>query len=644
MPSLKQPTPLVVDQDHSEHDGSSASSSHDEKRAAAAGPLGNEEQGVDLQKQADEAAAHSGVSRIEALYLVFGKGWKIWLLYASIAIICYGYSLEQNTTYNYLAFATSSFGHHSLLGSISTATSIIASVSRPFIAKIADITSRPHAYLLALCVYVLGLVLLASSKNVNTVAAGQVLYTVGATGLDLVNTIIIGDISPLQYRGLFLSVASAPYIVNAFISGYITSGIGGAGAWRWGYGMFCIIMPALMCPALLVLFWGDYKAKKIGAVSLASSSYARREFLKKEEKKSWIQMAFYYFKIIDGLGLILLGFAWSLILLPFTLSAGANGGWHNASMIAMETVGWVIFIAFILYEMFLCPFPLMPRRILNRSFMCSVCIDWLYFFGGYIQLAYYSSWVYVVKYEWSFRDYTFFNNTLGVSLCVFGLLAGVLQRYFHHYKYIQVSGLCIRIIGMALTYYGTGSHATTGVLVMSNVLVGFGGSFSVVGSQVAAQASVPHADMATAIALLALWTNIGGSIGTAISAAIWTNEMPRNLEKRLNGVLNSTEIADIFGSITNARDSEPSVRSLVIQAYNDTVKSNMFLPGLIIAIVALIPGLLTSNYYLGSNQNAVEENNIIVLQDKDADEEALAKKAREVEEHEKELAARATQA
>jgi hypothetical protein len=37
----------------------------------------------------------------------------------------------------------------------------------------------------------------------------------------------------------------------------------------------------------------------------------------------------FYWRRIDGFGLILLGFAFSLILLPFSLAAGADHGYKN---------------------------------------------------------------------------------------------------------------------------------------------------------------------------------------------------------------------------------------------------------------------------------------------------------------------------
>lgn len=63
--------------------------------------------------------------------------------------------------------------------------------------------------------------------------------------------------------------------------------------------------------------------------------------------------------------------------------------------------------------------------------------------------------------------------------------------------------------------------------------------------------------MGQVIALLALWTNIGGAIGSAISAALWNDRLPRYLEEELGAYLNSTQLADIYGSIVVAQLAEP---------------------------------------------------------------------------------------
>lgn len=137
--------------------------------------------------------------------------------------------------------------------------------------------------------------------------------------------------------------------------------------------------------------------------------------------------------------------------------------------------------------------------------------------------------------------------------------------------------------GFGLTVYCRRPDPSTGALVMTQLLISFGGACSVVGSQVAAQASVRHEDMASAIALLSLWTTLGGSIGSAIcectdllflqsqsltfsrrtATALWTSRLPMALAKHLPDV-SAEQRALIFGSIDVARNSEPAVRTGVI--------------------------------------------------------------------------------
>ncbi len=68
---------------------------------------------------------------------------------------------------------------------------------------------------------------------------------------------------------------------------------------------------------------------------------------------------------------------------------------------------------------------------------------------------------------------------------------------------------------------------------------------------------------AQAISLLALWTSVGGGIGSAISAAMWNNKLPHYLNEQLGDTLNSTQIAEIYGSIVVAKYAEPRAQVIV---------------------------------------------------------------------------------
>ena len=62
---------------------------------------------------------------------------------------------------------------------------------KPFIARLADITSRPVAYLVSLAFYIIGFIVVGTAGNIAPVAVGELLYSMGSVGLDLVTDIIV---------------------------------------------------------------------------------------------------------------------------------------------------------------------------------------------------------------------------------------------------------------------------------------------------------------------------------------------------------------------------------------------------------------------------------------------------------------------
>lgn len=94
------------------------------------------------------------------------------------------------------AFATSAFGEHTVLGTISVITGIMAGVAKPFLAKLADLFSRPWALALSVLFYTIGYIVVAASKNVADVAGGEVIYTIGNTGLDFITSILLVSLFP----------------------------------------------------------------------------------------------------------------------------------------------------------------------------------------------------------------------------------------------------------------------------------------------------------------------------------------------------------------------------------------------------------------------------------------------------------------
>lgn len=73
--------------------------------------------------------------------------------------------------------------------------------------------------------------------------------------------------------------------------------------------------------------------------------------------------------------------------------------------------------------------------------------------------------------DWSDRDYTFWANALNTSMCVTGVIVGLIMKYTHNYKWPTVFGLVVRSTGTALSFAAT-YNPRESLLIMSPILVG----------------------------------------------------------------------------------------------------------------------------------------------------------------------------
>ncbi|GAA5821539.1 hypothetical protein JCM3770_000861 [Rhodotorula araucariae] len=616
---------------HAAHQGLSnadleAHSDHDEKAPSSTAPSTHT-----LDYNTKDVHKTNGVLQMEAIAAAAHASDKSgrWMLYAigaSIFLMFYVYCQAGSTTWAFAALASSSFANHSTgISATNIATGIISSVCTPFLAKIADVFSRPWLLVVAMISYVVGFIIILKSPTLAAYVVGQVFASIGGAGLSLMASILAADLCPLQWRGLAQGILSSPYIVVPWYTSYIVSALSTEDGWRWGYGMYAIIFPVVMLPGIFFLFWLQHKSRKMGLVTVASAGDAIKEAkLAAEQNGERVAQPGFNNRMpavkpkmglgariwlawqeLDGFGLILLGFGWALLLLPFSLKSSAKGGYNNPSLIAMFVLGPVFLAAYAIYEWKWARFPSSPIRLIkNRTFMTAVLIDFIYMLAGYMQLNYLASYVYVVT-DYSAKEWNYYNNTLSVALCFGGVVAGVIQRITHRYKFLQLIGLSLKIIGYGLLVNKNGVHDTAR-LVLSQVFTGIGGSFSVVGSQVGSQASVPHQDVALAIALLGLWSAVGAGIGEAVAAAVWNGHMPGNLRSHIPvSVANDTEIATLFSSITaiKAYDYDSPLRQGAIKAYEATVFP-LWAGALGLSFIALIAACFQSNFYLGEAQNA----------------------------------------
>lgn len=126
--------------------------------------------------------------------------------------------------------------------------------------------------------------------------------------------IIIGDVTNLRWRSLLSSMYSLPFLVNWAVASNISADVLAQSGWRWGYGMFAIIVPAAIAPITITLYWAQNRAKKLGVVAtnIADEVDAPRIV----SDKPFLTRFWLFLIDMDALGLLIFAAGWACLLVP----------------------------------------------------------------------------------------------------------------------------------------------------------------------------------------------------------------------------------------------------------------------------------------------------------------------------------------
>lgn len=114
--------------------------------------------------------------------------------------------------------------------------------------------------------------MMAACNNVQTYAAAQVFYWVGYDGIAYVLDVTMADTSSLKNRAWIFAFSTCPYIANTFAGPAAAQQFYKYSTWRWGYGSFAIIVPAVCTPLVIIFVLNRRKAAKLGYVSKEKSN------------------------------------------------------------------------------------------------------------------------------------------------------------------------------------------------------------------------------------------------------------------------------------------------------------------------------------------------------------------------------------
>lgn len=121
-------------------------------------------------------------------------------------------------------------------------------------------------------------------------AAAQVFYWVGQNGIAYVLDVFIADTSSLKWRGLMLAFSTSPYIATVFAGPAAGQAYYDHSTWRWAFGTFAILTPAISLPFLSIFWYNQRLARKQGILVEKREASGRK----------WWQSVQHYLIEFDG--------------------------------------------------------------------------------------------------------------------------------------------------------------------------------------------------------------------------------------------------------------------------------------------------------------------------------------------------------
>ncbi|KAF9161521.1 hypothetical protein DFQ26_004473 [Actinomortierella ambigua] len=506
-------------------------------------------------------------------------------LWAGVLIQAFCMSFEVQTTYGIAGYVNAYFGATSLQAVLPTVQAVLSTSLVPLYTKVSDVFGRAPSLTFAFLCYLTGVTIEGSAGSFEQLAIGQIVYSLGSTGIQALSQVVIADTTSLLTRGIMFAMYDVGSIANIWISQALIDPLTLGGApdkWRIGYiAAGCITGFGAL--ALMVPLW--YVQVQL-----------RRRNVAQPPRRSlhWLAQEF------DIPGAVLLTLSLALVCLPLTLAKRTQGNWNDPAIISMLCIGVACFVLLYFWETRWAKRPILSIKIwTNRTAFGSLMVIFMLKFMGHV------AWQYLTQYFVVSRDLSFGQANLlvrgyQVGWLVCQLIAALLLKRFKKARPMVWFGVLVYCLGIGLMIPARHRTASTAFIVVAQVLGGAGAGFAHLACSVLVTGVVHKRDIASVVGATQILVWFGAAIGGAISGAIWTQYLPNRLQARVTVPFDEKRAMN--DPLKYIKNLPAETKLQVVEAYSDAVKL-LSIVGLAFAVLTLLCASLLQHVDLEQDQD-----------------------------------------
>jgi len=479
---------------------------------------------------------------------------SILLVVSGLMLVLLLASLDQTIVSTALPTIVGELGGLEHLSWVVTAYLLAVTVVTPLYGKLGDLYGRKIVLQAALAIFLVGSALCGLAQSMSELIAFRAIQGLGGGGLLVSAQAAIGDVVPPRERGkwtgLFGGVFGVSSVAGPLIGGFLTT----HASWRW---IFYVNLP-LGLVALGVL-----------AVTLPGA----RERVHHH---------------VDYVGTVLLGVALSALVLATTLG-GTSYAWDSPFIIGMGVIAVVGIVAFAFGERRAKEPILPPSLFRNRVFVVTSAV------GLVVGFAFFGGLTFLPLFQQIVRGASPTESGLQLLPVIGGLLftsilSGQVITRTGRYRWFPIAGTATGVVGLLLLSR-LDRETSTGLAALYMLVFGMGLGMVMQVLVLAVQNSVDYEELGVATSGATLFRSIGGSLGTALLGAVFTNKLSHALSANLPSGARGQAAATNAGSLDpSALSSLPvPVRTAYLESFTDAVD----LVFLVAAGVMFIAFLLT---------------------------------------------------